>query len=822
MFADGADPMEMALLDDIFGAYARDMGVEMDGNTSATKRKASEEVKEKKKNQSSKAAKKVPVEDDGSLTREELSELNKQQNQRPARPRLPTAFTQTGVVEAAMDSGPMSPRTEDMMKSMPEHMKEIVDNREDVDLQKHHLEGASKDPTTFGPVNPHLPPVFTTGPKLRRPRVVGPPAQDGRRRSALLCALPVLFSSIRTKARGPRGLTTRRQRMRTERSRSEDHVAPCLDPLHLKTAKQFFGIDELLPFQRKIAEAALDGKDTCVYMATGSGKSLCFQLPAVVSGKVVIVVSPLISLMKEQVSKFNEIAEKRGLKLKACFLGSGHEDPKRRQDVDKAAVAGAAEVIQLSLSIARGFARHDCGGEYNLVYVTPEKLIQHSGLLHRFRPPMRLHFWRLMRLIASLNGAVSSGWVGELEPGRFPWKSSNRRPSYREIGFFREDYPDVPIMTLSAIKTPYVKDDIVEYLQLRDAEVVEGSAYRPNLLLKRSRPLPGRGDLPRIAEEISMDGERAIIYVHRRKEAEEVGAKLQELLADSNVSVSVYHAKIAQSVRNAAHSDFSAEGAHVMVATVAYGLGIDFPNVRRVYHLTAPALVERYYQQIGRAGRDGKPAICELIASDSDFATPAGSPAEMEVWARKSLESMRSLICSPKCLWNTLLKYFGEEPSFGKHCGNCDVCNAQEHRRDVTREAKVIFETVHMCQEHGWAQPLTWILSLVSNSKSAQKRFEGPQYRLLREHGAKAEEECRDMGLMKKKAICDFFKCLVPMLASAGYLRRQTISAGRWPKMRHYEVYHLAGKGHKVLEGESQVLLEIPPSLQDQLPEIAQ
>lgn len=634
-------------------------------------------------------------------------------------------------------------------------------------------------------VNPHLPPVVnTTGPKLPRPRVVEI-AQDGRRRSALLCALPVFFSSIRTKARAPRGLTTRRQRMRTERSRSEDHVAPCLEPLHLKTAKQFFGIDELLPFQRKIAEAALDGKDTCVYMATGSGKSLCFQLPAVVSGKVVIVVSPLISLMKEQVSKFNENAEKRGLKLKACFLGSGHEDPKRRQDVDKAAVAG----------------------EYNLVYVTPEKLIQHSGLLHRFRPLIRNG---QVALLAVDEAHSISEWGGEF------------RPSYHEISFFREDYPDVPIMTLSAIKTPYVKDDIVEYLQLRDAEVVEGSAYRPNLLLKRSRPLPGRGDLPRIAEEISMDGERAIIYVHRRKEAEEVGAKLQELLADSNVSVSVYHAKIAQSVRNAAHSDFSAEGAHVMVATVAYGLGIDFPNVRRVYHLTAPALVERYYQQIGRAGRDGKPAICELIASDSDFATPAGSPAEMEVWARKSLESMRSLICSPKCLWNTLLKYFGEEPSFGKHCGNCDVCNAQEHRRDVTREAKVIFETVHMCQEHGWAQPLTWILSLVSNSKSAQKRFEGPQYRLLREHGAKAEEECRDMGLMKKKAICDFFKCLVPMLASAGYLRRQTISAGRWPKMRHYEVYHLAGKGHKVLEGESQVLLEIPPSLQDQLPEIAQ
>jgi len=579
------------------------------------------------------------------------------------------------------------------------------------------------------------------------------------------------------------GVTTRRQRMRREQ-RLEDHVAPCLEPVHLKTAKQFFGIDDLLPFQRKIAEAALDGKDTCVYMATGSGKSLCFQLPAVVSGKVVIVVSPLISLMKEQVSKFNKNAKKRGLKLKACFLGSGHEDRKKRHDVDKAAVSG----------------------EYNLVYVTPEKLIQYSGLLHRFRPLIRNG---QVALLAVDEAHSISEWGGEF------------RPSYREIGFFREDYPDVPIMTLSAIKTPLVKDDIVEYLQLRDAEVVEGSAYRPNLLLKRSRPLPGRGDLPRIAEEISRDGERAIIYVNRRKDTEEVGAKLQELLAGSNVSVSVYHAKKAQSVRNAAHSDFLAEGAHVMVATVAYGLGIDFPNVRRVYHLTAPTLVERYYQQIGRAGRDGKPAICELIASDSDFAT-AGSPAEMEVWEKKSLESMRSLICSSKCLWNTLLKYMGEEPSFGKHCGNCDVCNAgKEHRRDVTREAKVIFEAVDMCEEHGWAQPLTSILDLVSNSKKAHNRFEGPKYRLLREHGAKAEEECRDMGLMKKKVICAYFKGLVPMLTSAGYLRRQTRSAGHWPNKRHYEVYHLAGKGAKVLEGESQVLLEIPPH-QDQLPEIAQ
>ncbi|CAL1162226.1 unnamed protein product [Cladocopium goreaui] len=621
---------------------------------------------------------------------------------------------------------------------------------------------------------PHLPlPQLAAAPlQLPMQAVPGGRQQWGRNQRILLGFLPAIWLR--------RCKICRQQRVRMTEMPSMDMKIMKVDKersMSFSTAEQFLGIQQLHPFQWEIAQAALDGKDSCVYMATGTGKSLCFQLPAVVSGKVVLVVSPLIALMKEQVEKFNERAKQQGSKMKACFLGSGHEDVERRFQMDEAAVRG----------------------DFNLVYITPEKLTQCSHLLLRLRPLVEKG---RVALLAVDEAHSISEWGGEF------------RPSYREISFFREDFPEVPIMALTAIKTPDVKDDINNYLQLRGPKVAVGSAYRPNLVLKRSQPRGLKRDLERIADEVCREGDRAIIYVKRRKEAEEVGAKLKEFLKFSDVTVGIYHAKRDQRQRDAAHDDFSDEGDHIMVATVAYGLGIDFPNIRRVYHLAAPALVEQYFQQIGRAGRDGKPAVCELIASDSDFVKPHRSPVQLEVWEKKSFECMRNLIYSPECLWSTLLKYMGEE-TFGSRCGNCDVCRAQEKLYDATCAAEVFFEAVDLFVTRHKPESMTNILALICNKKSFQNRFKGQEEQKL---AVALAEKCKGMGLLAQTKITAFYKGLVPLLVNDGYLRRRPMSCGPWHTRRHYEVYLLTSKGSKVLHADCEVRLQIPPCLHDVLP----
>eukprot|EP00438_Fugacium_kawagutii_P006302 Skav234105 [mRNA] locus=scaffold2732:34784:36676:+ [translate_table: standard] len=570
----------------------------------------------------------------------------------------------------------------------------------------------------------------------------------------------------------------RRQRMQRSPTLSEISLtkAPS-ESTDFREAEEFLGI-ELHPWQRDIAQAALAGKDSSVYMGTGSGKSVCFQLPALVSGKVVIAVSPLIALMKEQVQKFNETAKKQGSAMKACFLGSGHENAARKKKMDEAALRGT----------------------YNLIYITPEKLAQSSTFLSRLR---KLVSKNRIALLAVDEAHCISEWGGEF------------RPCYRELVYFREDYPKVPIMSLTAIKTPQIKYDIEYHLELRDSVVREGTAHRSNLMLKRSQPLPGLGDLERVAEEARREGDRTIIYVNQRKDAEKVGAKLKDILKSSDVSVGIYHAEIDQRNRDAAHDDFSDEGAHIMVATVAYGLGIDFPNVRRLYHLGAPTSVERYYQQIGRAGRDGKPAVCELIASDSDFAKVREPNAKEEEWQKRSFKSMRHLIHTPDCLWNHLLQYMGEEPLPGG-CGSCDVCKAKEQLdtgiKDATRQSKVFFEAVRIFEDEGKPMCFTKIANLICDNKASKTEFKGARYRKTAAH---LKETCNAMGLRVQTKVKKFYQSLVPILVSNDYLRRRSKQFGPWFKRRQYEVYLLRDKANEVLEGDSEVRLQIPPSCQE-------
>ncbi|CAE7239063.1 wrn, partial [Symbiodinium pilosum] len=373
--------------------------------------------------------------------------------------------------------------------------------------------------------------------------------------------------------------------------------------------------------------------DTCVFWSTGSGKTMCFWAVALITQKIVIVVSPLVALMKDHVQKFNEKAELTGATCRACFLGSGHEDEEERFRVEEAALTG----------------------KYSLVYVTPEKLIG-SDMLYDLRG---LYDQKKIGLLAIDEAHCILDWGCEF------------RPEYRDLGWFRDEFPNVPIMALTSLGTAAVQDCVQSSLRLQSPKVSRGPCFRDNLHLKRSLATNLRADVARIAEQIHDASGRTLIYVRKRDEVDQVREFLEEMLPtlDSDgvggVKVGSYHARIALRKRDLSHEEFSSMGGgRVMVATVAYGMGVHFPDVRRVYHLGSPWTVEDYWQQIGRAGRDGNPALCEIMSDPSDFYAKAAftQRQDSEDWEERSKRQMRNILHGCGCRWAELRRYLGEDP----------------------------------------------------------------------------------------------------------------------------------------------------------------
>jgi ATP-dependent DNA helicase RecQ len=406
-------------------------------------------------------------------------------------------------------------------------------------------------------------------------------------------------------------------------------VAPDLSAL----LKRVFGYGEFRPLQREIIEAALAGRDVLALLPTGGGKSLCFQLPALARPGLTIVISPLIALMKDQVDAL------RASGVAATFLNStlGEDDARAR---------------------LRGLHR----GEFKLLYLAPERIML-DGWTENLRQ------WNVTALAIDEAHCVSE-WGHDF------------RPEYRQLARLRDSLPDIPVMALTATATERVRADIATHLRLRDPATFTASFNRPNLAY---RVVPKHQPLKQILEFIRpRDRESGIIYCASRAAA----ARLAASLAERGLPARAYHAGLNAAERSRHQDEFLRDDTRIICATVAFGMGINKPNVRWIIHHDLPKNIEGYYQETGRAGRDGLPGDCLLLFSSGDVAKQTHFLDEItddreRQLARAQLRQMVHYAESAVCRRRELLAYFGEGFPAGS-CGGCDNCLEPRESYDGT------------------------------------------------------------------------------------------------------------------------------------------
>ena len=482
-------------------------------------------------------------------------------------------------------------------------------------------------------------------------------------------------------------------------------------PPELKTLlKRYFGYDEFRPLQAEIIAEALAGRDVLALLPTGGGKSLCFQLPALALPGLTVVISPLIALMKDQVDALTASG------VPATFLNSSLSPAEARERMN---------------ALDRG--------EFKLLYVAPERLVM-SGFFDR------LARWKLS-MIAVDEAHCISEWGHDF------------RPEYRQLALARERFADLPVMALTATATERVRDDIVKQLRLRDARRFVASFNRPNLTYRVAPKAGAYEGLLRLIRARKNDA--GIVYCLSRKGAEHLAMKLSE----DGIKAAAYHAGIDPQERSRQQEKFLRDDVRVICATIAFGMGINKSNVRFVVHYDLPKNVEGYYQETGRAGRDGLPGECVLFFSPGDrmkqlrFIDDISDPKEKER-ALAQLELMVHYAEGADCRRRYLLNYFGEEfdePS----CNGCDNCLSPRETWDATVSAQKFLSCVYRIQEKsGFGMGISHVAEVLTGAKTEKVRKFGHDtistYGIGKEHDrtewATIGRELVRLGLLKQDA----------------------------------------------------------------------
>lgn len=497
--------------------------------------------------------------------------------------------------------------------------------------------------------------------------------------------------------------------------------------------EQYFGYSTFRPLQENIIQDILNKKDVFVLMPTGGGKSLCYQLPSIMENGTTIVISPLISLMKDQVDGLVQNG------IKAAFLNSSLLPEEQRRVIERLK-----------------------NNDLSLLYVAPERLVQNSFL--EILKQSQINFFVIDE------AHCISQWGHDF------------RPEYRQLDCIRLYFPDKPLVALTATATPRVKQDIVERLSLNGVRTYQASFNRPNLLYKIIRKQdPFSQTLDYITEH---PGESGIIYCQSRKNVESVAERLR----DQGIKALPYHGGLADSVRKENQERFIREDVDIIVATIAFGMGINKPNVRYVIHYDLPRSLEHYYQETGRAGRDGLNSECILLYSYGDkffyerFIADKQT-AEEQLIAKSQLHRMIDFAQSKICRRVQLLQYFAESFTQEK-CDACDNCLSPQETIDGTIIAQKIFSCIYRTNQRFG---VSHIVKILVGSKD--KNVLGYNHHLLSTYGIIEDYDRGDV------------KTFIYELIQQGYIRQSEDQFG---------ILFLTPKSAAVLKGKEKVLLTKP------------
>jgi ATP-dependent DNA helicase RecQ len=498
--------------------------------------------------------------------------------------------------------------------------------------------------------------------------------------------------------------------------------------------KKYFGFDEFRRGQGTAVNSVLNKKDAFVIMPTGGGKSLCYQIPALVQEGITLVISPLIALMKDQVDSLNSVG------IPSTFINSS---------------LSAGEIDE---RLYQAYL-----GEYRLLYVSPERL-ESQGFCSRL---MGMH----VSMVAVDEAHCVSQWGHDF------------RPSYRQIPEFINKLQQRPVvMALTATATELVKDDIIKLLGLNSPEIIITGFDRKNLKFSVVNGVDKKDYIKKYILENK--GSAGIIYAATRRESESI----YKFLNNEGLRVGMYHAGLSDEERNRSQEAFIFDDIDIMVATNAFGMGIDKSNVRYVIHHNMPKNMEAYYQEAGRAGRDGEDSECVLLFSPGDvqtqkyFIDESSIPAERKASEYQKLQRMVDYCHISTCLRRYILEYFGETVA-EDNCGNCSVCCDDRELQDITLEAQKIISCVYRAKERFGK---TIIIDVLKGSKN--KKVIDNNLDKISTYGLLAATDREFINLITNKLCAD------------GYLKVTE---------EHYPVLKLTPKSIDVLKNNEQVFMKV-------------
>jgi len=563
------------------------------------------------------------------------------------------------------------------------------------------------------------------------------------------------------------------------------------------TLEQHFGFSSFRKGQLEVIQNLLEGRDAAVFWSTGSGKSLCYQIPPLFTGRIALVISPLISLMEDQVAKLNGL-----MPGKAVFLGSGQTDPQAEERALR--------------------------GDYLLVYCTPEKLTSSDWFLDR-----------LSNLDLCLIAIDESHCVSE-------W-GHDFRPSYRQIGDrlrLNSKLSDIPMVAVTATAVPRVQRDILQSLYLRQPLVVQQSFDRSNLIIGMKRKPKGgystalKSFVQELDSDSSKNDQSTIIYCPTQSMVTEVSEFLQRQFNNlsSAIQVQSYHGGQSIHHRSDAHINFLTGKTHVIVATLAFGMGIDKTDIRRIIHYGPPKTVEEYYQQIGRAGRDGRDAQCIMYcdANDfdgykTDFYLGKLRSAEHRTNIEHSIDALRSMsMSSDVCRRASILKFFHEIPTpFGDRCGTCDTCRDRKRYEDDRERdfgpdgARLVLYAISVLNSKQGIGTIEKVLN--GNTKAIEKyRYSNStSTSIIDTIPQRVMDMKRQMkGCKKRVPVTYFTKDLLPVLVEKNYVVMTTNQAthGSYGRQTSWTGYSLTSQGRQALllnSTETKIMLPVPASIRE-------